>query len=92
MLDAEPAVITSRAFASLADFATAVAAIAGPGTRLLAMKGTRPDAEIAELVDRGLPWRVTAIQPLDVPGLDAQRCVVVLEARPNSPASKPTEP
>lgn len=91
-LDAEPAVITSRAFASLADFATSVATIAGAGTRLFAMKGVRPDAEIEELVARALPWRITAVEPLHVPGLDAQRCVVVLEPRPIFPAPNPAEP
>lgn len=91
-LDVEPAVIVSRAFASLADFATAIAGIAGPGTRLLAMKGARPDAEIDELRARDLPWQVAEIVSLDVPGLDAQRCVVVLEARPESSLPIPTEP
>lgn len=91
-LDAEPLVITSRAFASLADFAASVAGIAGVNTRLLAMKGARPDAEIEALSERALPWRIAAIEALTVPGLDAQRCVVVLEALPIPPASNPTEP
>lgn len=91
-LDAEPAVITSRAFASLADFAAGVAGIAGPGTRILAMKGARPDAEIEELGARALPWRASRIETLEVPGLDAQRCVVVLEPQPIFPAPNPAEP
>ena len=91
-LEREPAVITSRAFASIADFARAVASIAGAGTRLLAMKGARPDAEIEELAERGLPWRVGAVETLEVPGLDAQRCVVVLEPQPNPLAPNPAEP
>jgi len=91
-LDAEPAVVTSRAFASLADFAASVAGVAGTRTRLLAMKGARPDAEIAEFARRGLPWRIGRIETLVVPGLDAQRCVVVLETLLIPPASNPTEP
>lgn len=91
-LDAEPLAITSRAFASLADFAASVAGIAGVSTRLLAMKGARPDAEIEALAERALPWRIAAIEALTVPGLDAQRCVVVLEAHPIPSASNPTEP
>lgn len=91
-LDAEPDLVVSRAFASLADFAAAAAAIAGRGTRLLAMKGARPDAEIEELEARGLPWRVAAIESLDVPGLDARRCAVILETRRNLPLPNPTEP
>lgn len=93
-LDAAPAAITSRAFASLADFSASVAGIAGPDTRLLAMKGARPDDELDELAARHLPWRVAAVETLAVPGLDAQRCVVVLEALPipSAPNPNPTEP
>ena len=42
---------------------------------LLAMKGPRIADEIAELDRR---WRVMAIHPLDVPGLDAERQLVVV--------------
>ncbi|MBE0591288.1 MAG: hypothetical protein IH616_02670, partial [Gemmatimonadales bacterium] len=47
-----------------------------------------------ELAARHLPWRVAAVETLAVPGLDAQRCVVVLEALPipSAPNPNPTEP
>ena len=46
-----------------------------PDGLLLAMKGPRIADEIAELDRR---WRVMAIHPLDVPGLDAERQLVVV--------------
>jgi 16S rRNA (guanine527-N7)-methyltransferase len=68
--------VLSRAFASLADFAKLAGGLAAPGGRLLAMKGARPEEEIA-----GLPrgFRLVAVHPLKVPGLDAERCLVELE-------------
>ncbi|HPF28079.1 MAG TPA: 16S rRNA (guanine(527)-N(7))-methyltransferase RsmG [Steroidobacteraceae bacterium] len=42
--------------------------------RILALKGKRPDNELANLP---VGWRADAI-PLAVPGLDAERCLVVL--------------
>lgn len=70
-----PDLIVSRAFASLADFALGVEAIVAPSTRLCAMKGQRPDDEIAALPPG---WSVVDEQPLHVPGLDAQRHVIVM--------------
>ena len=55
-------VITSRAFASVAQ--------GGVG---LAMKGKRPDAEIAELPE---DIEVFHVEHLQVPGLEAERCIV----------------
>lgn len=78
VLEREPALVTSRAFASLADFVVAADAIAGPDTRVLAMKAARVEAELAEFAERGLPWLVREVRELLVPGLAAWRCVVVL--------------
>lgn len=66
--------ITARAFASLSDILSlARPLIGGSGGLLLAMKGRRPDAEIAAL---GLaPERVQVI-PLDVPHLRKERHLV----------------
>lgn len=69
--------IVSRAFASLADFAAAVAHLLGPGTCALAMKGRAAEAELAQ-------WRQTAqgrraqaeILPLAVPGGEEARYAV----------------
>ncbi len=65
--------ITCRAFAELADFTHGSAKALKPGGRWLAMKGKFPQAEI----DR-LPPTVSLehTQVVNVPGLDAQRCLV----------------
>jgi 16S rRNA (guanine527-N7)-methyltransferase len=71
--------IVSRAFSSLADFVALTAQLGDANSRWLAMKGARPDAEIAELSqDKGSRFVVEAVHPLRVPGLDAERCLVVL--------------
>ncbi|ALM85407.1 16S rRNA (guanine(527)-N(7))-methyltransferase RsmG [Bordetella sp. N] len=68
-------VVTSRAFASLRDFADLAGRhVADDGT-LVALKGKSPDEEIAELQLQGA-WRVENIQPITVPELDAQRCLI----------------
>jgi len=66
-------VVSSRAFASLADFTRWTAAALKPGGIWLAMKGRVPDEELAALPP-GV--RVDEVQMLQVPGLPAQRCVV----------------
>lgn len=65
--------ITSRAFASLADFTRLTRPHLAPGGVWMAMKGRAPDEELAEL-----PADVTVfhVEQLTVPGLDAQRCLV----------------
>ena len=50
--------------------------LAEPGGRLLAMKGADPEDEKAALP---AGFRVLAVHPLEVPGLDAERCLVELE-------------
>jgi 16S rRNA (guanine527-N7)-methyltransferase len=65
-------VITSRAFASLADFVALTQRHLAAGGVWMAMKGRRPDDEIA-----ALPAGITAlVEPLQVPGLGAERCLV----------------
>lgn len=66
-------VVSSRAFASLADFvAWSGAALAEQGI-WMGMKGKHPADEIAAL-PAGV--RVFHVEPLQVPGLDAERCIV----------------
>lgn len=65
--------ITSRAFASLPDFVAASRAQLAPGGVWMAMKGHTPDAEIAALP---ADVEVFHVEPLEVPSLDAQRCLV----------------
>ena len=69
--------ISSRAFAELALFVSLTRHLLAPGGRWLAMKGVRPDAEInalpADIV-------VEAVIPLTVPGLSAERHLIILKA------------
>ena len=71
--------ITARAMATLADLLGAGGHLLRPGGRLLAMKGALPEAEIAALP---AGWRVQATHPLAVPGLDAERHLVVVDRTP----------
>lgn len=68
-------VIASRAFASLNDFVTATRDLLSGDGCWLAMKGKVPDDEIAQL-DTQLSVHV---EPLQVPLLQAQRCLVWIE-------------
>jgi 16S rRNA (guanine527-N7)-methyltransferase len=70
------AAVTSRAFAELADFVAWSGHLVQSGGRLLAMKGLYPADEIERLPTG---WRVTASHELRVPGIDAQRHLIVLE-------------
>jgi len=67
--------ITARAFASLADMLGWGGHLLAPGGVWLALKGRYPDDELA-----GVPaaFRVEGVHKLHVPGLDADRHVVVL--------------
>jgi 16S rRNA (guanine527-N7)-methyltransferase len=66
-------VVSCRAFASLTDFiGWSSAALAEEGI-WLAMKGKVPDEEIAALPGA---VRVFHVEQLQVPGLDAERCIV----------------
>lgn len=65
--------ITSRAFASLPDFARLSVHLLAPGGVWMAMKGKAPDDEQAALPP-GV--EVFHVEHLQVPGLDAQRCLV----------------
>ena len=73
-----PDLIVCRAFASLADFVGGLVRLAGPDTRVVAMKGQAPDDEIAALPPE---WEVSGLQPLEVPGLDAARHLVFLRRK-----------
>ena len=66
-------VICSRAFASLPDFTQWSAQALAPNGVWMAMKGKHPAGELA-----GLPTSVAVfhVEQLQVPGLDAERCVV----------------
>lgn len=69
--------ISSRAFAEIGLFISLTRHLLAPGGRWLAMKGVRPDAELAALP---VDIVVEAIIPLHVPGLDAERHLIILKA------------
>lgn len=78
-------VVTSRAFASLADFTTWSRGALAPGAVWMAMKGKHPADELATLATQsaaqvrglaGLGVEVFHVEQLQVPGLDAERCMV----------------
>jgi 16S rRNA (guanine527-N7)-methyltransferase len=70
------AIVISRAFSDLATFVETSARHLAAGGRLVAMKGVYPDEEIAQLPPG---FRVLAAPALDVPGLGAQRHLIVME-------------
>lgn len=65
--------ICSRAFASLADFATWSRAALAPHGVWMAMKGRVPHDEMVALP---ADVEVFHVEPLTVPGLEAERCLV----------------
>jgi 16S rRNA (guanine527-N7)-methyltransferase len=67
--------VTARALAPLPKLLDYVAPLAGPATRVLAMKGRWPEDELAQLPPG---WRLTGSRILTIPGLDAARCLLVL--------------
>jgi 16S rRNA (guanine527-N7)-methyltransferase len=72
------ALIVSRAFASLAEFVALTRHLLAPGGRWLAMKGQRPEAELAALP---ADIAVVAVRPLRVPGLGEERHLIELQLR-----------
>ncbi len=68
--------VVSRAFSSLADFVDLTRHLLRPDGQWAAMKGRLPQEEIAAL-PAGV--RVREVIELKVPGLDAERCVVMME-------------
>jgi len=79
-VDAPPFdLIVSRAFSSLKDFVRVSGHLLGPGGWWAAMKGVYPNAELAEL-ERAMPdVRVVDVVKLDVPRLDAERHLILLQ-------------
>ena len=74
-------VVCSRAFASLVDFTQGSTNALSPAGLWLAMKGKHPADELA-----ALPASVDVfhVEPLQVPGLQAERCIVWMNKKPLS--------
>jgi 16S rRNA (guanine527-N7)-methyltransferase len=68
-------IVISRAFSDLRTFAEAAAKHVGAGGIIVAMKGTLPHDEIDALPER---VEVIGTPSLDVPGLDAERHLVLM--------------
>ena len=71
-------VICSRAFASLPDFVTWSRSALADGGVWMAMKGKHPQGEIDALPT---DVQVFHVEPLTVPGLDVERCMVWMKAK-----------
>jgi 16S rRNA (guanine527-N7)-methyltransferase len=89
--------IVVRALARLPELARLAAPLLAPGGRLVALKGKRPEAELESLPGS---WRLAELRRVAVPGLDAERHLVVLTraggsdkaAAPGACPSDPHEP
>ena len=68
--------VISRAFAELSDFANLAGHLLAPNGKLYAMKGLASEDETNRLPPA---WAVVECAKLSVPGLDAQRHLIVLE-------------
>lgn len=77
-LDDHYDVVSSRAFASLADFTRWSRAALAPAGIWMAMKGKHPADELAQL-PAGV--EVFHVEQLSVPGLGAERCIVWLQPK-----------
>jgi 16S rRNA (guanine527-N7)-methyltransferase len=78
--------VTSRAFSSLAEFVTRSAGVRAPGGHWLALKGRRPDQELAQLPPH---VQVLATHTLVVPGLAGERHAIIMTAPPPTPPPTP---
>jgi 16S rRNA (guanine527-N7)-methyltransferase len=70
--------VVARACAALPQLLEWVAPLCGPGTRVLAMKGRLPEAEIAAVAP---PWVIEQVRPLQVPGLNEERHLIFASCR-----------
>jgi 16S rRNA (guanine527-N7)-methyltransferase len=71
--------VISRALGKLSDFVAVAGHLAARDGRLFAMKGRVPEDEL-EALPAG--WKLLAVHPIRVPGLDAERCLVELARVP----------
>jgi 16S rRNA (guanine527-N7)-methyltransferase len=77
--------VLARALSSLAEFVAKAGHLCAADGRLLAMKGKRPDEELAALP---ATCRVVAVHRLKLPGLDDERHLVELSGTARSTARK----
>src|SRR5262245_44675723 len=71
--------VIARAFAALPELLEKIEPLCGPETRVLAMKGKRPDDELAAVPRQ---WLVLETRALTVPSLNEERHLVTLRKQP----------
>jgi 16S rRNA (guanine527-N7)-methyltransferase len=72
-------VVISRAFSEIGEFLALAGRLCAPNTGVLAaMKGVHPYEELSHV---RLPYETTAVIPIEVPGLDAQRHLVLMRRK-----------
>jgi 16S rRNA (guanine527-N7)-methyltransferase len=76
----QSSIVTSRAFASLQDFVQLSGQHVRDGGYLLAMKGREPTLELKAL-HADTAWAAQTIEPLTVPELESQRCLVWMQRK-----------
>lgn len=69
-------VITSRAFSDLKEFIQLTSHLLKNEGHYIAMKGVVPQAEMADLPEA---WKVSKVWPLTVPGLQAERHLILMD-------------
>jgi 16S rRNA (guanine527-N7)-methyltransferase len=69
-------VVISRAFSEIADFVSAAGRLCAEGGVLAAMKGVYPHEELQRMPSA---YRTRAVVPLSVPGVQAERHLVLIE-------------
>ena len=74
--------VISRAFSSVSDFVGLAGKHVVKGGSMIAMKGKRPDEEMKALSQQ-TQWTVVKIEDIEVPELNAERCLVWLEDKEN---------
>jgi 16S rRNA (guanine527-N7)-methyltransferase len=74
-------IVISRAFSDLAEFVALAGHLCADAGLVAAMKGVYPFEELAQL---RAPYRTTAVVPINVPGLAAERHLVIIERQEKS--------
>ena len=80
MQDTPSDIVISRAFASMKDFVSLAGKHLAPHGKIVAMKGKEPLEEM-EALSREQQWEIAKTERLDVPGLEAERCLVWIERK-----------
>ena len=83
MQDTPSDIVISRAFSSIKDFVLLAAKHLTPHGKIVAMKGKVPAEEI-EALSKEQGWEIVKAERLNVPELNAERCLVWIEKKGNT--------